>query len=155
MHRRIVTILEQIRQDLASMLSREMIVSVCRALGHTWRECKLDPVAIVHVFITQILHGNTALAHVPRLVSLSLTAQAYCQARARLPLAVFQVLLRKVVSAIIPMTENAGLWRGHRTFLLDGSSFSMSDVPALREHFGQPTGQLPGCGFPVHCCQDL
>jgi hypothetical protein len=38
---------------------------------------------------------------------------------------------------------------GHRTFWVDGSSFSMPDTPALQEHFGQPGKQLPGCGFPV------
>jgi hypothetical protein len=41
------------------------------------------------------------------------------------------------------------LWHGHRVFLLDGSSFSMPDTPALRRHFGQPSGQAEGCGFPV------
>jgi hypothetical protein len=25
----------------------------------------------------------------------------------------------------------------------------MPDTPALQEAFGQPTGQRPGCGFPV------
>ncbi len=34
-------------------------------------------------------------------------------------------------------------------WLLDGSSCSMPDTPALQEHFGQPGGQKPGCGFPV------
>ena len=42
-----------------------------------------------------------------------------------------------------------GRWLGHRVFLLDGSSFSMPDTPALRQHFGQPAGQAEGCGFPT------
>ena len=42
-----------------------------------------------------------------------------------------------------------GRWLGHRVFLLDGSSFSMPDTAALRGHFGQPSGQADGCGFPV------
>jgi hypothetical protein len=33
--------------------------------------------------------------------------------------------------------------------LLDGSSFSMPDTPALQAAFGQPGGQRRGCGFPV------
>ena len=48
-----------------------------------------------------------------------------------------------------PRTEAEGRWRGHRTFLIDGSSFSMPDTPELRRHFGQPGSQAPGCGFPV------
>jgi hypothetical protein len=42
-----------------------------------------------------------------------------------------------------------GRWHGHRTFIMDGSSFSMPDTPELQAHFGQPGNQAPGCGFPV------
>jgi hypothetical protein len=41
------------------------------------------------------------------------------------------------------------LWHGHRVFLLDGSSFSMPDTEELQAHFGQPSNQAQGCGFPV------
>jgi hypothetical protein len=40
-------------------------------------------------------------------------------------------------------------WLGHRVFLVDGSTFSTPDVPALQAEFGQPGGQAEGCGFPV------
>jgi hypothetical protein len=50
---------------------------------------------------------------------------------------------------VIPDTEAIGRWRGHRTFLVDGSSFSMPDTAALQAHFGQPGNQAKGCGFPV------
>ena len=50
---------------------------------------------------------------------------------------------------MIPDTEAIGRWRGHRTFLVDGSWFSMPDTPALQAHFGQPGNQAKGCGFPV------
>src|SRR5206468_2183716 len=42
-----------------------------------------------------------------------------------------------------------GLWLGHRTWLLDGSSCSMPDTPSLQAEFGQPGAQKKGCGFPV------
>jgi hypothetical protein len=52
--------------------------------------------------------------------------------------------------ALIPDTHTAGLWLGrHRTFRVDGSSFSMPDTPELQAQFGQPGNQKPGCGFPV------
>ena len=75
--------------------------------------------------------------------------RAFCQARARLPLAVFQTVLRAVVKILVPATEVAGLWFGHRVLLIDGSSFSMPDVAALQAYFGQPGNQAKGCGFPV------
>ncbi|MFO0948723.1 MAG: transposase [Planctomycetota bacterium] len=42
-----------------------------------------------------------------------------------------------------------GWLAAHRTFLVDGSSFSMSDTSELRGYFGQPSEQKSGCGFPV------
>ncbi len=95
-----------------------------------------------------MLHGNTALTHLTLKARRAFTESAYCQARARLPLAVFRAVLRFVVRSLVPATEE-GLWRGHRTFLVDGSSFSMPDTPELQRHFGQPGGQACACGFPV------
>ena len=68
---------------------------------------------------------------------------------ARLPPAVFQTVLRELVKALVSATETVGRWRGHRTFLVDGSSFSMPDTPSPRAHFGQPGNQAKGRGFPV------
>ena len=64
-------------------------------------------------------------------------------------MAVFQTVLRAVVKILVPATEVAGLWFGHRVLLIDGSSFSMPDVAALQAYFGQPGNQAKGCGFPV------
>ncbi len=66
-----------------------------------------------------------------------------------MPLAVFQKILRDLVQTLVPVTRNDGLWRGHRTWLVDGSAFSMPDTPELQKRFGQPGAQAPGCGFPV------
>ena len=109
----------------------------------------MTPAAIIHWFLIQVLHGNTALTHVSLMAGRAFTASAFCQARSRLPLAVFRAVLREMVKVLIPATEAAGRWLGHRTFLVDGSSFSMPDTPALQAHFGQPGNQAKGCGFPV------
>jgi hypothetical protein len=42
-----------------------------------------------------------------------------------------------------------GHWNGRRLFVIDGSSFSMPDTPALQAAFGQHTQQAVGCGFPT------
>jgi hypothetical protein len=81
--------------------------------------------------------------------ALTFTAAAYCEARKRLPLMVLAVLLRRVCDALVPEIEETGLWHGHRTWTLDGSSFSMSDTADLQAYFGQPSAQTKGCGFPV------
>jgi Transposase DDE domain len=150
MHHRISTTLQALRQDLAARLGADVIHAACTALGHTWCDsCLLTPAAIIHWFLIPILHGNTALTHVSLMAGRAFTASAFCQARARLPLAVFRAVLRGLVSAVVPDTQAHGRWLGHRTILVDGSSFSMPDTPELQARFGQPGNQAKGCGFPV------
>lgn len=149
MHHRIDNTLTRIRQDIARHLEPESILQACRSANHTWRACVLTPVAIVHWFLIQILCGNAALAHISLLGGRTFSDTAYCLARARLPLAVFQILLRNLVASLVPQAQSGGLWRGHRTLLIDGSSFSMPDTATLQAEFGQPGNQAPGCGFPV------
>ena len=149
MHQRIDSIIARLRQDIASHLTRDAIYEICAAVGHVWRECVLDPATIVHVFVIQVLNGNTALNHLRHLTDLRLTAQAFCRARMRLPLEVFRRLLRAVGTALRGTDPPGGLWHGHRTFAVDGSSFSMPDMPELQAAFGQAGNQAKGCGFPV------
>ena len=142
-------ILRQFKADVGTAIAAETITKICRYLGHTCRERVLDPVTTVHVFLLQILHGNTACTALSRLAEVPFTATAYCLARKRLPLALFEDLLQHVCDALFPEVQETGRWRGHRTWNLDGSSFSMSDTPELQARFGQPGAQPKGCGFPV------
>ena len=150
MARSIFAAVQQIKSEVAQFLSPRLIRSVCEAVGHVWRERVLDPVTTVHLFVLQILHGNTACPHVPRLGAVSCTGEAYCQARQRLPLRVLRYLVRALGQHLGASTMlDDGRWHGHRTFLVDGSGVSMPDTPELQKQFGQPGGQAPGCGFPV------
>ena len=142
-------IVRQFKADVAKAISAETIEKICGYLGHVWRDRILNPVTTVHVFLLQILHGNTACSAMARLAGLTFTAGAYCTARTRLPLALFEELLQHVCDALFPEVHETGRWRGHRTWTLDGSSFSMADTPELQAHFGQPGAQAKGCGFPV------
>jgi hypothetical protein len=142
-------IVRQFKADVAKALSADLICRICDYLKHVWRERILDPVSTVHVFLLQILHGNIACSALPRLADMAFSAAAYCGARMRLPLALFEDLLARVCDAMFPEVDQTGRWHGHRTWTIDGSSFSMADEEALRKHFGQPGAQTKGCGFPV------
>ncbi|MDY7107405.1 MAG: hypothetical protein SYC29_02095 [Planctomycetota bacterium] len=126
-----------------------LVFELCRSLGHRWRRGPLDPFNTLIVFLIQMLHGNTACAHACLLSGLGVTDSAYCQARRRLPLRLFAALFARLVDDLRTSTAATAQWLGHRVFVLDGSSFSMPDTPALQKHFGQPSGQKRGCGFPV------
>lgn len=141
--------LRQIRGDVAAVLAPATIRDACAAVGHRWRDRILDPVTTTHLLILQVLHRNTACAHLPRLTGWAFTASAYCQARSRLPLGVLQRLLERTGAAARGPVGEAGRWRGHRTWLVDGTGVSTPDTPDLQRAFGQPTNQAAGCGFPV------
>lgn len=150
MARSIFAAVQQIKADVAQFLGPQFIRAVCDTVGHVWRERILDPATTVHLFVLQVLHANTACAHVPRLGAVDCTGEAYCQARQRLPLRVLRYLVRALNQHLGASTMlDEGRWHGHRTFLVDGSGVSMPDTPELQEHFGQPGAQAPGCGFPV------
>jgi Transposase DDE domain len=146
---RIIPILGRLRQDISACLSKETIEDACRQAKHSWRKRILDPTTTIYLFLLQVLHGNTACTHVVHFGVWSFSDSAYCQARKRLPLAVFQWLLEKTSAAFRSATSGTSRWLGHRVWVTDGSSFSMSDNPELQKHFGQPGNQRKGCGFPV------
>jgi hypothetical protein len=144
----VTAVLKRVKTDWATQLQPEAIIAACEEAGYTsWRERVLTPVTTIQLFLLQILHGNTACNHLPHLSGLRFSASAYCQARTRLPLNLFALLLTRLCASVSPFDE--GRWHGHRTFLVDGSGCSMPDTPALQDAFGQPTVQRPGCGFPV------
>jgi hypothetical protein len=146
---RIIPILGRLRQDIAAGLAKETIEEACRQTKYSWRRRILDPATTIYLFLLQVLHGNTACQHVAHFGGWSFTDSAYCQARKRLPLAVYHWLLEKIAATLRAATAGESRWRGHRVWLVDGSSFSMPDEPELRRHFGQPGNQRKGCGFPV------
>jgi hypothetical protein len=154
LHHRLISILGRIRQDVATLLDKEAINAACREENYTWKNRLFNPTNTVHLFILQVLNGNTALNDLPRKSHQTFTGGAFCKARQRLPLAVFRRLLRSLADTLLPhrgsdQTDQEGRWFGLRTFIMDGSSCSTADTPELQNHFGQPGNQLPGCGFPV------
>jgi len=143
--------LRRIKDDPLGVLGRDAVEHACREHGIAWRDRQLDPATTVGLFVQQVLHGNAPCAEVRHLGGGgSFTPQAYCDARHRLPLAVYHDLLGAVNERLMPHAgRDAHRWRGHRTFHVDGSTFSMPDTPGLRAAFGAASGQAEGCGFPV------
>jgi hypothetical protein len=141
--------LARVKQDVPA-LDPAMVEDVCRELKYEWRDRELDPATTLALFVQQVMHGNTPCSEVRHLAGKDFTPSAWCQARARIPLGVYRGVLRRVSDAALACTSAADhLWRGHRVFHADGTTFTMPDTPALQEAFGQRHGHRPGCGFPA------
>ena len=146
----VTAVLSRFKTEWATQWQPEAIIGACEEAGYPfWRDRVLTPVTTIQLFLVQILHGHTACTPLPHLSGMRFSASAYCQARAKLPLDLFGLLLTRLCASVQPHVSDAGRWHGHRTFLVDGSGCSRPDTPALQEAFGQSTEQRPGCGFPV------
>jgi len=141
----------RLKDDVQRFLSVEFLTTLAVELGLDWRQTTLALPNLVALFARQILGGNLSMPELVRLAGSTFTPEAYCTARGRLPLELLQELLRRVCALGNQAVRNTGemLWKGHRLWHMDGSSFSMADNRALQEHFGQPGQQRKACGFPV------
>lgn len=143
--------------QLGDYLSAQDILAA--AEGYLWRDRIWNPVLTFWTFLVQVLHpGSSCREAVAQVLAeqagqseprISPDASAYCQARQRTPLSLFVAALQKVSRVLEERTAGNLLWHDRRVRVVDGSSCSMPDTPALQEAFGQPDGQKPGCGFPV------
>jgi hypothetical protein len=113
-------VLHQFKADVGKAIAAETILRICGYLNYVCRDRVLGPVNTVHVFLLQILHGNTACTALSRLAGLPFTAAAYCAAR-----------MRKGKRDIVEEGK-----RGHRRL-----SLAMS-VPKMR-------GRQPRCWWPA------
>lgn len=142
------TSFNQVKKQFKDYLTPAAIQQVCRDEGYVFRKRLLGPVETILAFCIQVLHGNTACTAVRHWLGSEVTDSAYCQARQRLPLAIFKKVLKQVACNLNEQVSG-DLWKGLRVYLIDGTTFSMPDTAELEKTYSKPSGQKEGCGFPV------
>jgi hypothetical protein len=137
------------REPLSDLPISSCVDQVCVACDHAWRDRLLTPLVTLRLFLLQVLHGNTAIAHLRQLSGLAFAASSYCEARGRLPLEVILALLNAVVQWADEHVRCNARRIGARVLIVDGSNFSTADTPALRQRFGLYPGGKPGVCYPM------
>jgi len=79
----------------------------------------------------------------------ALGTSAYCEARLALAAPFLQAAFDHLSDQLQRQAASTWLWCGRAVKVLDGTSFSMPDTAANQLQWPQPSGQKPGCGFPV------
>jgi hypothetical protein len=142
--------LRRIKDNPASIVDASAVRRACRRLGHRWRRRQLSPCATLRAFVAQIAAGNTAITDLVRIMGSRFSASAYCQARQRLPVGAVKAALDAFTAKLRKgRSDRSGLWRGHRTALIDRTGVVMPDTPELRRVFGTAAQYQPGCGLPL------
>ena len=142
--------LDRVKHELPHIIEQHTHQALAHAPVFVWRNRLLNPFVTLMLFVTQVIHGNTAITHLRHLWPEDFTPTAYCKARQRLPLALLERITRSITHQLRATHDHdIPRWRGHRVWHADGSSFSMPDTTELQARFGQPGQQRAGCGFPV------
>lgn len=79
----------------------------------------------------------------------SAATSSYAEARKMLPIEMLREVNRSLCNQLDAQLSEDDLWRGFRVKAEDGTSAQMPDSPANQAAYPQPSGQAPGCGFPV------
>lgn len=77
------------------------------------------------------------------------STSAYCQARQRLPLGCLQQALTDSAQAAERLSQQGFPGWTRPIKVVDGTGLRLPDTEANRTCYPYPTGQKPGCGFPV------
>lgn len=138
--------LRHVKQHVEECLPEALIFQTCRDVGHRWRKGKLDPALSLHLFLLQLLAG-VALRGLRRAADLTVTAQAVCAARIRLPVQLFIRLIRRSVPQ--------GAWaeqtyKRFKVYIADGMSFMAPDTQEVAARYGKSKNQRgPAHGYPT------
>lgn len=145
-----------VRSGAHDLLPPDRIDQLARAADHRFRNTTLTPGNTLRLFARQVACGNVACSAVRHLAGADFSDSAWCQARSRLPVDLIRRVHRGVVDAArreLDLAADTGdgsyRWHGHRLYVVDGTSDSMPDTPALRSHYGVPSGCREGLGFPT------
>lgn len=136
-----------VKRHFQSLLPEQFICNAARSVGHRWRDRRFNPAITIHLFILQMLHANTAILHLRHLTGQAVNAGAFCKARMRLPLALFEMLLEKTAADLIGQCRQ--ITGPMRVILVDAVSSITPDTRAIRKLFRQPGGLKRGCGLPM------
>jgi hypothetical protein len=160
---RVQALCRQFNQDtglpFSELLPAERVLAALKAEVIAFRDRLFSPLVTLWTFLSQILSkDHSCLSAVARLLAFrtrqglppcSAHTGSYCKARQRLPECLLARLTRDTGAELHGQAPAAWRWHGRAVKLVDGSSVSLPDTPANQKAYPQPSGQRPGCGFPV------
>ena len=143
----------------ADTLSERSILEALNDHGVRFRDRLFNPITTIWGFLGQVLSEDHScrdtvsriMAHriASGLEPCSPNPASYCNARARLPVAVLRSLAKHTAQQLHDSLPGEWTWHGRSVFIADGSHVSMPDTEANQARYPQPEVQKPGLGFPL------
>jgi hypothetical protein len=143
----------------ADTLSELSILKALNEHGVQFRNRLFNPVTTIWGFLSQVLsEDHSCRDTVSRIIAhrvysglkpCSPNTASYCNARARLPVAVLRSLAKHTAQQLHDSLPDEWKWHGRSVFIADGSHVSMPDTEENQARYPQPEVQKPGLGFPL------
>jgi putative transposase len=155
-HRTKEKILDAAMHPVRLLLPTALIEQWCAELGYSWRERVLGPVVTVLACVWKHMQPKVVSARdVEDGIAEWCQDQAarghsgsdFCQARSRLPEAIFQRAVEHV--SRLATQSCARMFHGLRVWLVDGSSVRVPNTQALDAHYGRSTNGTTWSKTPV------
>lgn len=140
---------------IQDLITDEEIQTICRQLGHKWRQRLLPPPTMIRSMVYRSLHRNksikTLLTDIAAadIESKVPTDAAWCRARSKLPAELWPQLILRSDRRLSRLVGNKYLYHGRPVFMIDGSTVSMPDEPELANTFGYADTKHGLSRFPV------
>lgn len=135
------------------------IVACLQSLGVPFYDSLYNPVTVLWLFLSQVIHANPTLAVTVEnflawrlgqgMSPCSTDTGAYAKARLRLPEALLAMLTRHTGREADRGALGTWRWLGRTVKLFDGSTVSMPDTQENQNAYPQSRTQAPGVGFPL------
>ena len=145
--------------DYGQLFSRVLPIETLAQAQLCVRQLCYPEIVTFWAWIAQLLEENASCAKAVTMVQnwyqqagLAVPAfgtSSFCRARSRLSNEFLDAVREALRSFVEARVEAHHLWRGHRLKAIDGTSVRLMDTPENQEKYPQPSGQKPGCGFPV------
>jgi hypothetical protein len=141
---------------LSELLGDDEIETICRELGHQWRDRRLPPGVTVRSMVYRGLHPDHSIK--ATLADMAATDPgmgeapadgSWCEARSRLPEELLPRLVQRSARRLQKLVGKKHLYRGRPVYHFDGSSVSMPDTPELVEAFGYANTKHGPSRFPT------
>jgi len=143
------------------MLPDEMIEQTCKEIGYRFRRRKITPIiTVLHMIMAAIwpeesfnacwqVLWDSFISWFPRFSGQCPSRGRVAEARARLPLRLWQRVFEQISDKAQSLSEAYDKWKGHRIVLADGTCVSMSAKSKLFDAFGVNTGYHGSGRYPL------
>ena len=125
----------------------------------TGRQRSFGHLPVFWAWLAQILEANASCQKAVGLIQSwyrssglrvpSSGTSSYCRARGRIDLPFLHAIHLQVCQHLGSRVTRENQWHGFTLKAMDGSSVQLMDTGCNQEIYPQPSGQKPGCGFPV------